>query len=276
MEKVTRAMSTAHGEEVLDEADPVPRPDERDVEVLVEEEAVGLDDREQQDGEAPHGEEVGQARDRPLQELALAGDLDGLGLHLAAEGPPGPVGVLLPGADELGQPVETAGGNAESDDRDQESNDDSDGHECSSPISDRRTGKVAECERHLGFRCGPEDSGATTSGRSWGVLRRPLLPPATPGWMPLAGHLETSRFMSSAWIPEDARGRRATPCHRPRRATFVPHRTDFWIYLAVFGHRQIAFTQRVEFPRSRGRSSEAEHQLPKLRTRVRFSSPALH
>ena len=27
-------------------------------------------------------------------------------------------------------------------------------------------------------------------------------------------------------------------------------------------------------PRHRGRSSEAEHQLPKLRTRVRFSSPA--
>src|ERR1700691_2075481 len=26
----------------------------------------------------------------------------------------------------------------------------------------------------------------------------------------------------------------------------------------------------------RGRSSEAEHQLPKLRTRVRFSSPALY
>ncbi len=35
--------------------------------------------------------------------------------------------------------------------------------------------------------------------------------------------------------------------------------------MAVFGHSEIAFTQRVEFPRSRGRSSEAEHQLPKLR-----------
>ena len=57
---------------------------QRDVEVLVEEVAVGLDDREQQDGEAPHGEEVGQAGHRPLQELALAGHLDGLGLRLAA------------------------------------------------------------------------------------------------------------------------------------------------------------------------------------------------
>ena len=59
--------------------------DERDVEVLVEEVAVGLDDRQQQDGEAPHGEEVGQPRDRPLQELALAGDLDDLGLGLAGD-----------------------------------------------------------------------------------------------------------------------------------------------------------------------------------------------
>ena len=78
-----RASRTAHREEVLNEADPVPGPDPGNVEVLVEEVAVGLDDREQQDGEAPHGEEVGQAGNRPLQELALAGHLDGLGLHLA-------------------------------------------------------------------------------------------------------------------------------------------------------------------------------------------------
>jgi hypothetical protein len=45
--------------------------------------------------------------------------------------------------------------------------------------------------------------------------------------------------------------------------------------LAEFGHEEIAFIQRVVFRSSRGRSSEAEHQLPKLRTRVRFSSPAL-
>ena len=77
------------GEEVLDEADPVPGPDARDVEVLVEEVAVGLDDREQQDGEAPHGEEVGQAGHRPLQELALAGHLGDLGLGLAADAAPG-------------------------------------------------------------------------------------------------------------------------------------------------------------------------------------------
>ena len=39
--------------------------------------------------------------------------------------------------------------------------------------------------------------------------------------------------------------------------------------------RQPAFAQRVDLRGSRGRSSEAEHQLPKLRTRVRFPSPAL-
>ncbi len=41
------------------------------------------------------------------------------------------------------------------------------------------------------------------------------------------------------------------------------------------GEQKIRFAQRVDLPSSRGRSSEAEHQLPKLRTRVRFPSPAL-
>src|SRR5436305_10839208 len=34
-------------------------------------------------------------------------------------------------------------------------------------------------------------------------------------------------------------------------------------------------SRRLQFGPERGRSSAAEHQLPKLRTRVRFSSPAL-
>src|SRR3954454_18396519 len=38
---------------------------------------------------------------------------------------------------------------------------------------------------------------------------------------------------------------------------------------------RIMVRRRLQFGRERGRSSEAEHQLPKLRTRVRFSSPAL-
>ena len=44
--------------------------------------AVGLEDREEQDGEAPHGEEVGETGHGPLEQLALAGDLDDLGLDL--------------------------------------------------------------------------------------------------------------------------------------------------------------------------------------------------
>ena len=121
------------GEEVLDEADPVPGPDARDVEVLVEEVAVGLDDREEQDGEAPHGEEVGQAGHRPLQELALTGHLGDLGLGLAAEGSPGPGGVLLPRTDELRQPVKPPGRDAKADHGDAEAENDPDRHECSSP-----------------------------------------------------------------------------------------------------------------------------------------------
>ena len=39
--------------------------------------------------------------------------------------------------------------------------------------------------------------------------------------------------------------------------------------------RGCAFAQRVDLRGSRGHSSEAEHQLPKLRTGVRFPSPAL-
>ncbi len=66
--------------------------------------------------------------------------------------------------------------------------------------------------------------------------------------------------------------RRATGLRVPLSCHTLPHSRA---YLAVFGRREFAFTQRVEFPRSRGRSSEAEHQLPKLRTRVRFPSPAL-
>ncbi len=73
------------GEEVLDETHPVPGADARDVEVLVEEVAVGLNDGEEQDREAPHGEEVGEAGHGPLQELALPRHLGDLGFGLAAD-----------------------------------------------------------------------------------------------------------------------------------------------------------------------------------------------
>ena len=138
------------GEEVLDGPDPVPGPDDRDVEVLVEQVAVRLDDGQEQDGEAPHGEEVGQPGHRPLQELALPGHLGDLGLGLAAQGPPGPGRVGLARTDEPGQPVEPHGGDAEAGQGDADAQNDPDRHRCSSPRGTSK-GKVAECERHLGL-----------------------------------------------------------------------------------------------------------------------------
>ena len=52
-----------HAEEVLDEGHPGPLIDDRDGEVRVDERAVGLQDRQAQDDEAPEGEEVRQARE---------------------------------------------------------------------------------------------------------------------------------------------------------------------------------------------------------------------
>jgi hypothetical protein len=52
-------------------------------------------------------------------------------------------------------------------------------------------------------------------------------------------------------------------------------RTPSWVLLDVLVAWRSAFAQRVDSRGPRGRSSEAEHQLPKLRTRVRFPSPAL-
>ena len=52
-------------------------------------------------------------------------------------------------------------------------------------------------------------------------------------------------------------------------------RTPSWVLLGTLVRWRFAFAQRVDLRGSRGRSSEAEHQLPKLRTRVRFPSPAL-
>jgi hypothetical protein len=96
----------------------------------------------------------------------------------------------------------------------------------------------------------PEDSGATTSGRSWCVSVAGTAGVGHARWMPGAGHLETFRLTSSAG---KLRTQQAAVPHHARgipRATFVPHRRDLATHLAVFGHEEIAFTQRVEFPRS--------------------------
>ena len=63
-----------HGEreEVLQEAERVPVPDERDGELRVEQDAVRLEVHGGQDEEAPHGEEVGDAGDRTTAAVGFA------------------------------------------------------------------------------------------------------------------------------------------------------------------------------------------------------------
>ena len=74
--------------------------------------AEGLDDGEEQDGEAPEGEGVGEARDRPLQELPLAADLDELGLDPLGMSLSGRDG-RLPGGDQPEEPDEAPTGDGE-------------------------------------------------------------------------------------------------------------------------------------------------------------------
>ena len=62
----------AHREEVLEEPQRRAVADPGDGEGLGEQVPVSLDDREQQDDEAPEHEEVGDARKRAPQQLALA------------------------------------------------------------------------------------------------------------------------------------------------------------------------------------------------------------
>ena len=239
MAKTTRATRTAQAKKSSMKPTQSQVPMQRDVEVLVEEVAVGLDDGEQQDGEAPHGEEVGQAGDRPLQELALAGHLDGLGLHLGPMLPRVRLGSFFPERMSLDSqwnrraampnPMTVT----------------------KSPMmiltgtnaprlrllpGYLRTGRRRGCERHLGFQCGPEDSGAAPGGVVGG---------------PAAG------FPSSRRRPLDARLGVASkrPGPRPQlktedavparvqqapRAIFVPHRARFdvnWRFSATGNSR---------------------------------------
>ena len=103
-----------HGEEVLDEPQRPTPADEGDEEVPVEQVPVGLEDGEHKDGEAPEGEGVRHARDRPAQELALAADLEELGPD------PGPdlgeaLGVGAALADEAEEVGEAVAGDGQGD-----------------------------------------------------------------------------------------------------------------------------------------------------------------
>src|SRR5579863_3943489 len=77
--------STPDAEQVFDEADGGPVPDPDDRELPAEQVAVRLDDRQEQDDEAPEGQGVRRARHRPLEQLALPDHLRGLRAQVPAE-----------------------------------------------------------------------------------------------------------------------------------------------------------------------------------------------
>ena len=72
-------------EQVLDKAQGAAPPESGDGEVTLEERAVGLDDGQQQDDEAPERERVGPAGDWPLEQLALREDVGELCLYRILE-----------------------------------------------------------------------------------------------------------------------------------------------------------------------------------------------
>src|ERR1700750_2165567 len=74
----------SEGDEVLQEAQNLPPTDDRDMELGVEKHPVRLDVDRDEDEEAPHGEEVGQPRDRPAQHASLCEHLFDLGANTLA------------------------------------------------------------------------------------------------------------------------------------------------------------------------------------------------
>ena len=128
------------GEEVLQEAERVPMADERDVEIVDEQQAVRLEVDRREDEEAPHGEEVGEAGDRPFQQSGLPEHLFELGGDARAEVVL--AGVLVAGllarADQIRQPQHALGGEHQ--------------HDCCHPEPDD------EPDQHLGFHRVPPDS----------------------------------------------------------------------------------------------------------------------
>ncbi len=131
-----------HREEVLDEPEHRPGPDQRDVEVPPDQGPVRLDDRQAEDQEAPEREEVCGAGQRPLEQLALPEDLHGLGLH----GEPrvrGTGGDVLPGTAEPVEHPQPAAGDHERRDGEQQTDDEPNGHGLSSrrrePVPPRRS-----------------------------------------------------------------------------------------------------------------------------------------
>ena len=107
------------------------------MEVTLEEVAVGLDDGEEQDREPPHDEEVGKARNGPLEQLLLTGDFDDFGFDLLREALEATRGWLA-SANELRKPEKALSGNSKTGDGDAESKNDPNEHNASVSLSARQ------------------------------------------------------------------------------------------------------------------------------------------
>ena len=110
-------------EEVFNEGEPVALTDQRDVKAALKERTIRFDDRGHQNGKAPHRKEVGQTRNGPAQELALAGYLDNLGFAYLAKALPA-TRSRLAASNETRQPVETTTGRGKAHGRYGQSNND--------------------------------------------------------------------------------------------------------------------------------------------------------
>src|ERR1700722_658653 len=115
-----------NGEEVLDETEGAPPANEGDHELLVEEVSVGLEDGEQQDGESPEDEGVGEPRDRPLEQLLLSAHFDQLGLDAGGDIPDS-TWVGASRAHQASEEVEAPARNGGGEDGDDQANDNPDG-----------------------------------------------------------------------------------------------------------------------------------------------------
>ncbi len=104
-------------------------PEQRYVEVVVEERAERLDHGQHEDREAPEGEGMREPGDRPLQQFSLAADLTDLTPQTLGR-PVEPARSRLALADQPEQPVKPSSGHRQSDNGDHST--DSESHTSSS------------------------------------------------------------------------------------------------------------------------------------------------
>jgi hypothetical protein len=157
-----QADQAAQGDGVLGEAKNAPLADDRDLEVGLEQRAVGLDIDRRQDHEGPEHEEVRQPRGGPLQQLALAEDLGELTLQRRGDATAGTVesvGGRLAAGDESGQPDHAPQHDGQRDEIEQEPEDQDQAH---NPLQPARSDPGRRCVPGTG----PADPGAFGSLQS--------------------------------------------------------------------------------------------------------------